>query len=214
MRAVLLAVVLALLGVVQEAAGEEKYFPPGVWGPVPKGSSESVAERDDGYEKWFGAKLAKLGERPLWEERAKAGVPFAIRVSYFQGAVIPNVDTIRLMVDEKGAMRFAYSGFRFRDLQHIDTLNPDLVPVHKKKKVDGNLAKEILDAVSEIGPDTGKIPSTIPNEGGFDGTTVLFEFSGNGTYNAMTRTEQALENDDPLARLLTLIARAARAPTN
>ncbi|MFO1175302.1 MAG: hypothetical protein U1E48_08875 [Paracoccaceae bacterium] len=214
MRAVLLGVVLALLGLVQEAAGEEKYFPPGVWGPVPKGSNESAAERDDGYEKWLGAKLAKLGESPLWEERAKAGVPFAIRVSYYPGAVIPDSDMIRLMVDAKGSMRFVYSGFRFRDFQHIDTQNPDLVPVHERKKVDGDLAKEILDAVSEIAPYTGKTPSTIPNEGGFDGTTVLFEFSRNGTYNAMTRTEQALGNDDPLARLLTLIARAARAPSN
>ena len=81
MRAVLLAVVLALLGVVRPVAADEIYFPPGVWGPPDQESGESQAQWDAWYNSFHGRVLKALHERPLWDERAAAGAAPPIRAA-------------------------------------------------------------------------------------------------------------------------------------
>lgn len=206
MRSFLLGLALAALGLVDSVAARDQYFPAGVWGPL-KSYNGTAVEQDEFYESWFGGNLAKLHEGPLWSERARSKAPFALRMSFHRGAEIPDTDAMRLSIDAAGNMFYVFSGFKLREVDEPPGPGEDktLKPVRRTGKVDPEFARAIMALVEEIAPFTSKIPSQEPEVEGLDGTVTLFEFSGDGMYNAMARWELDGKNGGALGRLEALI---------
>lgn len=205
MRAVLLGVVLALLGLVQEAAGEEKYFPPGVWGKPLPGSNETQAEQDAFMEKFYAGRLRAEEERPLWVHRAKAHAVLSIRMSRYYGAMFPDFSMVRVAVMPDGSMTYYARAYRLCAVGETS----DLVGwpkeycakrYEKSGEVDTDPASEIMALVGKIAPLTGKVPSQV-NDLGMDGTETIFEFSGDGKFNAIKRSELDSKSGGDLWRM-------------
>jgi hypothetical protein len=195
-----LFVFLALLAAMPTPlVADQTYFPPGVWGPVKKGSRLSVAEQDALYEEWFGGYLAAARESPLWVQRAQTGATESLRVMVMPSWRGPSI--LRVDMSGDGTARFV-----FKRLLHEGN-GPQGLAETTAGTVPPALLDDIRIVVDQIAPTTDRTPSQTGECCGFDGTTAVFEFSAGTTYNAMQRWSGQVRAEDPLLRLYANLMR-------
>lgn len=186
------------------AKAEDQFFPPGVWGkPAPH---LTQAEHEQFYEEWFGNRLRREKEKPLWVHRAKIGATLSIRMSEFRGAVIPDFEMIRVDVSPAGEMSYyirAYDLCRVGQRSDVAGLSCQKRSV-ERGSVDPTLAVKIEALVKKIAPFTTRTASR-SEVTGMDGDTTVFEFSADGRFNAMQRWELGNTGHGPLAELSSVL---------
>lgn len=213
-RFLLLVISLCLYGLITPATqAESRFFPPGVWGAVPSGVAESQQEYESDQGRWFEEKLQGEGEKPLWVHRAKSKATLSIRVSDLASMTIPDFSFRRFDIMPDGTISFF---FRYYSLcrvgQKSDVPGPHcLKRLQGKGTVDPDRTAKIVELLDRIAPLTAKTPSMpAPGERGFDGTTTLFEFSGDNKYNLMVRWELDEKRGGDLGRLKAVLVAIVR----